>query len=92
MVGNCNKFYLVKKGDSCADVATNHGIALTDFYAWNPAVKNDCSKLLASVNVCVGIIGGSVLQPTTTSATTPPNGVTTRRLIFSVLPMYPAMD
>ncbi|POR34653.1 LysM domain-containing protein, partial [Tolypocladium paradoxum] len=40
--------------NGCAAIASNHGISLDSFYAWNPAVKADCSGL---VYVCVGVIG-----------------------------------
>ncbi|MBE3045335.1 LysM peptidoglycan-binding domain-containing protein [Candidatus Bathyarchaeota archaeon] len=32
-------------GDGCYDIADAHGIALDDFYIWNPAVNDDCSGL-----------------------------------------------
>ena len=37
------------------NIATAEGIALSDFYAWNPAVKDDCSGLEAEYYICVGI-------------------------------------
>lgn len=70
MVGNCNRFYLVKSGDGCFDIAASAGIALNDFYKWNPAVKNDCSGLQPNFYVCTRLIG----TPTTT---TRGNGVAT---------------
>jgi LysM repeat protein len=56
MVANCGKFYFVQPGDGCWDLAAEEGIALGDFYAWNPAVKDDCSGLQAEVYVCVGLL------------------------------------
>ncbi|KAL2787767.1 hypothetical protein BJX66DRAFT_340850 [Aspergillus keveii] len=55
MVRKCRKFYLVQSGDGCWDLANQQGISLADFYAWNPAVKSDCSGLQANVYVCVGL-------------------------------------
>ncbi|KAL4733764.1 hypothetical protein BDV11DRAFT_175388 [Aspergillus similis] len=55
MVENCGKFYLVQAGDGCWDLANEKGIALEDFYDWNPAVGDDCSGLQADVYVCVGL-------------------------------------
>ena len=49
MVSDCDKFYYVEPDDGC------YNIALSDFYAWNPAVKDDCSGLEAEYYVCVGI-------------------------------------
>ncbi|KAF3941517.1 Autolysin [Dactylella cylindrospora] len=67
MTTNCNKFYLVKGGDGCDPIARQFGISLSNFYSWNPAVKNDCSGLWPDYYVCVGLIGST---PTTTSKTT----------------------
>ena len=55
MVSDCDKFYYVEPEDGCYNIATAEGIALSDFYAWNPAVKDDCSGLEAEYYVCVGI-------------------------------------
>jgi LysM repeat protein len=55
MVANCRKFYLVRPGDGCYNIATAYGISLTELYDWNPAVRTDCSVLLANYFVCVGL-------------------------------------
>lgn len=55
MVSNCKKFYLVVSGDGCYDIAAAAGIALSDFYAWNPAVGDTCAGLWPNYYVCVGI-------------------------------------
>ncbi len=57
MVSGCERFYLVEANDGCYDIATDAGIALDDFYTWNPAVKNDCSLLLSGFYVCIGLTG-----------------------------------
>lgn len=57
MVDGCTNFYLVQDGDGCWAFANEKGIALEDFYKWNPAVGTDCSGLLAGVHVCVGVGG-----------------------------------
>ncbi|KAK3935764.1 hypothetical protein QBC46DRAFT_42828 [Diplogelasinospora grovesii] len=57
MATNCRRFYDVHAGDGCLNLASEAGVALTDFYAWNPAVKTDCSGLQASVFVCIGTQG-----------------------------------
>jgi hypothetical protein len=54
MTAGCQSFYLVKSGDGCYDIATSHGIALDQFYAYNPAVGNDCSGLWPNYYVRVG--------------------------------------
>lgn len=53
MIDKCTWFCFVKIGDGCWDIANDNNIALDDFYAWNPAVKTDCSGLQAKVYVCV---------------------------------------
>ncbi len=56
MVTGCRKFYYVVAGDGCYNIAAAQGIALSNFYAWNPAVKTDCSGLQTGYYVCVGIV------------------------------------
>lgn len=51
----CNAWYKVSSGDSCYSIAGNHGISLSDFYAWNPTVGNDCGNLWLNYYECVGI-------------------------------------
>ncbi|KAI1428201.1 hypothetical protein F5Y12DRAFT_711518 [Xylaria sp. FL1777] len=54
MVSDCDEFYLVRSGDSCANIAFVEGISLTNFYAWNPAVGSSCAGPEA-VYVCIGL-------------------------------------
>lgn len=68
MVDNCNKFYLVKEGDGCADIITNNGISMEDFAKWNPRVGPRCTGLWAKTYTCVGILGSQTDKPTA-----PPN-------------------
>ncbi|KAI1464713.1 LysM domain-containing protein [Daldinia caldariorum] len=56
MVNSCNSFHKVVSGDGCYDIAAAAGIALNDFYTWNPAVGNTCSALWADYYVCIGIL------------------------------------
>ncbi|KAF3002842.1 hypothetical protein E8E14_007637 [Neopestalotiopsis sp. 37M] len=57
MVSGCKEFYLVQPGDGCWAIANDQGIALSDFYLWNPAVNNggECAGLWSDVYVCVGV-------------------------------------
>jgi hypothetical protein len=73
MVSNCAKFHWIAPGVSCSQVTSFHKISLADFVKWNPTVRDDCTGMQASVNVCVGIIGGSTPTPTTSAG----NGVQT---------------
>ncbi|UKZ53591.1 hypothetical protein TrVGV298_007386 [Trichoderma virens] len=77
MVKNCNKFYLVASGDSCPNIATANKIALNDFYAWNPAVKTDCTSLLAGYYVCVGVTVSSTTLVKSTTTSSGGNGIAT---------------
>ncbi|KAL4866153.1 hypothetical protein BDV12DRAFT_187662 [Aspergillus spectabilis] len=71
-----NKFYMVASGDTCAAIAADNGIALNNFYAWNAAVRLDCSALWGGYYVCVGIpvYEEQLLQPRTTTTTTTSTG------------------
>jgi hypothetical protein len=48
MVGNCNKFHFVDKGQTCATIAALYSISTAQFIQWNPAVNSDCTGLWAS--------------------------------------------
>ncbi|KAJ9421242.1 hypothetical protein FOXG_17687 [Fusarium oxysporum f. sp. lycopersici 4287] len=73
MVSNCNKFYMVKMGEGCAQVASMHGITLAQFTEWNSGVGETCNGLWAETYACVSIIG-SKPSPTAPTAT---NGIRT---------------
>ncbi|KAK4233582.1 LysM domain-containing protein [Achaetomium macrosporum] len=72
MTDNCNKFYLVRSGDTCTAILTEYGISLATFYPWNPAVGSDCRSLWVGHYVCVGTIG-----QTATTTSTAGNGIPT---------------
>ncbi|KAI0903549.1 hypothetical protein F4823DRAFT_269713 [Ustulina deusta] len=79
-VSNCDDFYLVRSGDSCANIASAEGISLSNFYAWNPAVGTTCADLEAGVYVCIGLQGSAPTQTITTlkpTSTTTGNGIAT---------------
>jgi LysM repeat protein len=66
---DCNKWSLVTDGLSCTDMATQAGISLAQFLAWNPAVSSDCAtNYWLGEAYCVGVAGGST--PTTTAKPT----------------------
>ncbi|TQV92641.1 Peptidoglycan-binding Lysin subgroup [Cordyceps javanica] len=71
---NCNKWAVVKQGDSCGSVAKDNGISADQFFAWNPAVSRDCvTNFWLGQAYCVGVSDGSGSQPpvTTTTSTAP---------------------
>ncbi|EUC40695.1 carbohydrate-binding module family 50 protein, partial [Bipolaris oryzae ATCC 44560] len=55
MVAGCRRFYLVQAGDGCWAIANSAGIALNDFYKWNPGAGSDCSNLWLDTWYCIGI-------------------------------------
>ncbi|KAI7970130.1 hypothetical protein EIK77_008357 [Talaromyces pinophilus] len=77
MASNCDRFYLVSSGDDCETIASNEGISLTDFYAWNPAVGTSCAYLDLNEYVCVLVIGATASATSTSTPTVPSNGIPT---------------
>ncbi|KAL5337117.1 hypothetical protein BJX70DRAFT_389455 [Aspergillus crustosus] len=73
---NCNKFYFVESGNTCAEIAIDNGITLSNFYLWNPAVGTLCNGLQAGYYVCVGVSGIPTTNTTrvTTSTSTATSG------------------
>ncbi|KAF4764199.1 hypothetical protein N7455_003730 [Penicillium solitum] len=55
MVSGCTTFYEAVRGDGCYTIATSYGITLDEFYEWNAAVGDDCSRLWPDYYYCVGI-------------------------------------
>lgn len=54
MTDTCTKFHMVKKDETCEQIANDSAISDTDFFAWNPAVGEDCMTLRYGFYVCVG--------------------------------------
>jgi hypothetical protein len=73
---SCRRYYFVQPGDGCYAISQSAGIALTDFYAMNPAV-GQCTDLEAFTYVCIGLHGsGTTITsgtavPATGTGTTP---------------------
>lgn len=76
IVDNCDKFYFVNEGDSCAAIATKFGITLEKFLKWNPAAGSNCGGLWKDAYACVSIVGEEGSTPTPTP-TKPGNGIST---------------
>ncbi|KAK3681706.1 hypothetical protein B0T22DRAFT_502239 [Podospora appendiculata] len=55
MIASCKKFHLVVSGNQCGTLATQYGITMANFYAWNTGVGSSCGSLWAGYYVCVGI-------------------------------------
>ena len=71
MVFNCDAFYKVKSGDTCATIATKNGVTVAQLAKWNDVGGTACPGLWANSYICVSIIGH------TPTPTDPGNGVTT---------------
>ncbi|OAA53159.1 LysM domain protein [Cordyceps fumosorosea ARSEF 2679] len=76
MVGNCNSFHYIYKGNTCGQITSYHSITQEQFARWNPKIGMDCTGLVEDAYACVGVIQDSTPTPTPTS-TTPSNGVQT---------------
>ncbi|OAA76103.1 LysM domain-containing protein [Akanthomyces lecanii RCEF 1005] len=74
MVGNCNSFHYIYKGNMCGQITSYHSITQEQFARWNPKVGMEYSGLWADTYACVGVIGED--QPTPTPTATP-NGIQT---------------
>jgi LysM repeat protein len=71
MVSNCDAFYFVKLGDTCASIASANGISVSQFTTWNTGAGSSCQTLWGNVYVCISIVGHN---PTPTN---PGNGIQT---------------
>jgi LysM repeat protein len=71
---DCNKWDVVESGDTCGSIASDNGISLAQFFAWNPAVSEDCTtNFWLGQAYCVGVSGSaSSTTSTSTSTTTAP--------------------
>ncbi|RYP14035.1 hypothetical protein DL766_009776 [Monosporascus sp. MC13-8B] len=75
MVGNCNTFHFVKKGQTCQVIAGLYSINISQFTTWNPAVRKDYSGLWSHTYACVGLIGST--KPPSPTSTKTGNGIST---------------
>ncbi|KAL3428538.1 hypothetical protein BDV09DRAFT_190857 [Aspergillus tetrazonus] len=71
IITDCASFHEVQSGDTCALIAKDVGISLSQFNAWNTGVGSGCSSLWLGYYVCVSKIR------VTTTTTKPGNGVAT---------------
>lgn len=69
---NCDAFHVVKPGDQCDTIASEHGITVAQLKSWNAEINSACSNLWIDYYVCTHV-PGAVLQSITTSAPTPSN-------------------
>lgn len=53
VAGNCTKFWLVSRSDTCESITSAARISPADFHSWNPSVGKDCKGLKTDYYVCV---------------------------------------
>lgn len=71
MTSSCDVFTVVQSDTTCDDIVSEYDISLADFYAWNPAVGDECTDLDTGFYVCVGILGAAPATTTASSISTP---------------------
>ncbi|KAK4215157.1 carbohydrate-binding module family 50 protein [Rhypophila decipiens] len=64
---NCQRYYLVRSGDSCWDISVAISVPLNTFLSWNPALGQVCGGLWGAYYVCIG-----TGPPATTISSGPP--------------------
>ncbi|KAH8759269.1 LysM domain-containing protein [Hyaloscypha finlandica] len=75
IVSDCKKFHLAASGDTCGGIVSKYGVfTLAQFYAWNPALGNDCSGLWLGYYYCVAVTGTPTTTAPATTTTAAPSG------------------
>lgn len=69
MVSNCNRWYRVKAGDTCATVASQVGVTVAQLTTWNKGIGGTaCTGMWAEYYLCTGISAGSSTPPVSTDS------------------------
>jgi LysM repeat protein len=55
IVSNCNKYYMVRSGDSCYTIELAQGVTLAQLLSWNTQVNSLCTNLWLSYYICIGV-------------------------------------
>ncbi|KAL0929844.1 LysM domain-containing protein [Colletotrichum truncatum] len=55
MTKNCKKFHFIKSTTTCENLLSYNKITMAQLFAWNPAVKKDCTGLWEDTWACVGV-------------------------------------
>lgn len=71
---NCNKWHLVKSGDSCSGIAAKYKITVAELHRYNLSINSRCSDLRESFAICVRV--WDVPPVTTTTGVPGPPGPT----------------
>lgn len=72
---SCQNFYQAKAGDNCNSVlAVYDYVSEAQFFAWNPALNDDCQGLWVDHHYCIADVPGAgdlPMPPTVTAAASP---------------------
>ena len=55
IASNCDQYYTVASGDSCANIGSQYNVTFAELYSWNPTIGGDCQNLWVGYAVCVGV-------------------------------------
>ena len=56
IASNCDQYYTVASGDSCAKIGSLYNDTFAELYSWNPAIGGDCQNLWVGYTICVGVL------------------------------------
>lgn len=73
MVDNCNRWHLVESGDTCAAIASDAGITVSQLAEWNTGIGGTaCTGMWLGYYLCTGVVGGTPTEPPPTNPTPQP--------------------
>ncbi|KAK3169509.1 hypothetical protein OEA41_008893 [Lepraria neglecta] len=55
IASDCDQYYTIASGDSCAKIESQYNDTFAELYSWNPAIGNNCQNLWVGYAVCVGV-------------------------------------
>ncbi|KIM94593.1 carbohydrate-binding module family 50 protein, partial [Oidiodendron maius Zn] len=55
LASNCDQYYTVASGDSCAGIETQFNVTFAQLYQWNPAIGSNYQSLWPGYGICVGV-------------------------------------
>ncbi|KAM7214751.1 hypothetical protein V8F06_009823 [Rhypophila decipiens] len=73
VAANCNRFYKIRSGDTCENIAQANGITFAQLRSWNTEINASCSNLWLDYYICTRVPGATTVPTTTTTAPQPSN-------------------
>ncbi|TGO53518.1 hypothetical protein BOTNAR_0293g00080 [Botryotinia narcissicola] len=73
IVSTCGEFYTVQPGDTCPSIELRYGVLFEQFFAWNPAVLQNCTLIIIGDSICISAptTASNILTSTSARTTTP---------------------